>query len=62
VYLNNLGLLKIDVAGVDALVLSHGHFDHLGGLIGFLEAQRPQAGDAGEAGAVHHWEPLYFTT
>ena len=41
-YLNNLGLLKIDVAGVNALVLSRGHFDHLGGLIGFLEARRPR--------------------
>jgi len=40
VYLNNLDLLKIDPAEVDALILSHGHFDHLGGLIGFLEAQR----------------------
>ena len=40
VYANNLDLLKIDVAGVDALILSHGHIDHLGGLIGFLEAQR----------------------
>ena len=40
VYLNNLDLLKIEVAEVDALILSHGHFDHLGGLIGFLEAQR----------------------
>jgi 7,8-dihydropterin-6-yl-methyl-4-(beta-D-ribofuranosyl)aminobenzene 5'-phosphate synthase len=42
VYLNNLDLLKIDAAAVDALILSHGHFDHLGGLIGFLEAQRPR--------------------
>jgi 7,8-dihydropterin-6-yl-methyl-4-(beta-D-ribofuranosyl)aminobenzene 5'-phosphate synthase len=40
VYQNNLDLLKIDPAAVDALILSHGHFDHLGGLIGFLEAQR----------------------
>src|SRR5215469_14349778 len=40
VYLNNFDLLRIDAAGVDALILSHGHFDHLGGLIGFLEAQR----------------------
>ena len=40
--LNNLELLKIDVAEVDALILSHGHFDHFGGLIGFLEAQRAQ--------------------
>jgi 7,8-dihydropterin-6-yl-methyl-4-(beta-D-ribofuranosyl)aminobenzene 5'-phosphate synthase len=42
VYANNLDLLKIDVAAVDALILSHGHFDHCGGLIGFLEAHRPK--------------------
>jgi glyoxylase-like metal-dependent hydrolase (beta-lactamase superfamily II) len=42
VYANNLELLKIDPAAVDALILSHGHFDHMGGLIGFLEAQRPK--------------------
>jgi len=40
VYANNLQLLKIDIAAVDALILSHGHYDHLGGLVGFLEAQR----------------------
>ena len=42
VYVNNLELLKIDPASVDALILSHGHFDHYGGLIGFLEARRKQ--------------------
>ena len=42
VYANNLELLKIDPAGGDALILSHGHFDHYGGLIGFLEARRAQ--------------------
>jgi 7,8-dihydropterin-6-yl-methyl-4-(beta-D-ribofuranosyl)aminobenzene 5'-phosphate synthase len=42
VYANNLELLKIDPAGVDGLILSHGHFDHYGGLIGFLEARRSQ--------------------
>ena len=42
VYVNNLELLKIDPAQVDAMILSHGHFDHFGGLIGFLEARRAQ--------------------
>jgi len=37
-YANNLELLKIDPAAVDALILSHGHYDHVGGL----EAQRPK--------------------
>jgi 7,8-dihydropterin-6-yl-methyl-4-(beta-D-ribofuranosyl)aminobenzene 5'-phosphate synthase len=40
VYANNLEILKIDVGQVDALIISHGHFDHTGGLMGFLESSR----------------------
>jgi 7,8-dihydropterin-6-yl-methyl-4-(beta-D-ribofuranosyl)aminobenzene 5'-phosphate synthase len=40
VYVNNLDLLKINPGQVDAMILSHGHFDHYGGLIGFLQARR----------------------
>jgi 7,8-dihydropterin-6-yl-methyl-4-(beta-D-ribofuranosyl)aminobenzene 5'-phosphate synthase len=40
VYANNLDLLKIDISKVDALIISHGHYDHVGGLMGFLEANR----------------------
>jgi 7,8-dihydropterin-6-yl-methyl-4-(beta-D-ribofuranosyl)aminobenzene 5'-phosphate synthase len=38
--LNNMSVLKIDPARFDALVLSHGHYDHFGGLVGFLSANQ----------------------
>lgn len=34
---NNLKLLNIDPAQLNGLILSHGHMDHFGGLMGFLE-------------------------
>jgi 7,8-dihydropterin-6-yl-methyl-4-(beta-D-ribofuranosyl)aminobenzene 5'-phosphate synthase len=37
---NNTALLGIDPARLDALVLSHGHFDHFGGLAGFLRQSK----------------------
>ena len=36
----NLELLKIDLTSTDALILSHGHLDHVGGLLGFLKKHR----------------------
>ena len=33
---NNTNLVGVDPARLDALVLSHGHYDHFGGLAGFL--------------------------
>jgi 7,8-dihydropterin-6-yl-methyl-4-(beta-D-ribofuranosyl)aminobenzene 5'-phosphate synthase len=37
VLLHNAGALSIDLAELDHIVISHGHPDHYGGLIGLLE-------------------------
>jgi 7,8-dihydropterin-6-yl-methyl-4-(beta-D-ribofuranosyl)aminobenzene 5'-phosphate synthase len=38
--LNNLELVGADPKKIEALIVSHGHFDHFGGLIGFLDKFR----------------------
>jgi 7,8-dihydropterin-6-yl-methyl-4-(beta-D-ribofuranosyl)aminobenzene 5'-phosphate synthase len=40
VLLNNMGILNVDPSTFDALVLSHGHYDHFGGMVGFLNATK----------------------
>ena len=37
---NNIQLLGIRPEKIDALILSHGHYDHFGGLVGFLQQNR----------------------
>ena len=37
---NNMALLGLDPGKIDALVLSHGHYDHFGGLVGFLSQNK----------------------
>ena len=37
---NNMELLGVDPSKIAALILSHGHYDHFGGLIGLLQKYR----------------------
>jgi 7,8-dihydropterin-6-yl-methyl-4-(beta-D-ribofuranosyl)aminobenzene 5'-phosphate synthase len=41
VLLHNLSLLKVDPATIDAIAISHAHYDHTGGLPTLLEHLRP---------------------
>lgn len=41
VYLHNAGRMKEDLNGLDGIVLSHGHYDHTGGLPEFPDDQLP---------------------
>ena len=38
--INNIGLMNVDARKINALIVSHGHIDHYGGLIGFLGQYR----------------------
>jgi len=38
--MNNMEIMGVDPSKAQALIASHGHFDHYGGLIGFLEKHR----------------------
>jgi 7,8-dihydropterin-6-yl-methyl-4-(beta-D-ribofuranosyl)aminobenzene 5'-phosphate synthase len=41
VLLHNLGLLDVDPATIDAVAISHAHYDHTGGLLALLGHLRP---------------------
>jgi len=45
VLLNNMAILEVDPTSFDALILSHGHYDHFGGMVGFLNATKGKLKD-----------------
>ncbi len=45
-FLRNAHALGVDVLSADAAVISHGHYDHGGGLGAFIEASRDRAAKA----------------
>ena len=56
--LKNADALGIDLTEVDTVVISHGHYDHAGGLLSFAE-RNPDAEiymNAGAGGAFYHGE------
>ena len=49
----NAEILRVDFAGIEAVVLSHGHWDHAGGLLGAVEAITRARGSKSFACYVH---------
>lgn len=46
ILMNNVGRLGLDFGTIDAIVLSHGHFDHVGAVLAAISAIRSRSGGA----------------
>ncbi|MES2561160.1 MAG: MBL fold metallo-hydrolase [Pseudomonadota bacterium] len=40
--MNNMEIMRVDGGKVQAMIVSHGHFDHFGGVVGFVKKYRAQ--------------------
>jgi 7,8-dihydropterin-6-yl-methyl-4-(beta-D-ribofuranosyl)aminobenzene 5'-phosphate synthase len=56
VLLNNISKLKVDAQKVETVVISHKHWDHVGGLPAFLEIN-PNVSVYMPASVARKWEP-----
>ncbi len=52
-FLRNTGILGVDFAQIESVVLSHGHWDHAGGLLAAVKAVSDARPDAGVECFVH---------
>jgi 7,8-dihydropterin-6-yl-methyl-4-(beta-D-ribofuranosyl)aminobenzene 5'-phosphate synthase len=58
---HNVAELGVNVARADAIALSHGHYDHFGGLLGFLDAHRAaMSRDLVFYGGADHFLPRWI--
>ncbi|MEE1312574.1 MAG: MBL fold metallo-hydrolase, partial [Lachnospiraceae bacterium] len=64
-YARNAQKLGFDLSEVDALILSHGHYDHTGGMKAFMEVNKMadiyiQKDAAGEFFSMREEGPVYI--